>query len=65
MSFVPKKRIKLEFVIPESVVVGLSDLEDFLREYTDNIKVEESSYLSDIPSKSSEETPGSTESARQ
>ena len=57
MNFIPKKKIKLEFVILESVAVGLSDLKDFLREqreHTDNIKVEESSYLSKVSSESSE-----------
>ena len=43
----------------------MSDLEDFLREHTDDIKVEESSYLSEVPSESSEKTPGSTPSTRQ
>ena len=64
MNFVTKKRIKLEFVIQESVAVGLSDLEDFLRNLTNHIKVEEYSYLSEVLSESSEETPGSSESAR-
>ena len=53
MDFVPKKRIKLEFVIPESVAVGLSDLEEFLRKRTNNIKVEENSYLSEVSSEGS------------
>ena len=53
MNFVPKKKIKLEFVIPESAAVCLSDLEEFLRKLTDNIKVEENSYLSEVSSESS------------
>ena len=50
----PKKKIKLEFVVPESVAVGLSDLEEFLRKRKNGIKVEENSYLSEVFSESSE-----------
>ena len=53
MNFVPNKKIKLEFVIPELVAVGLSDLEKFLRKRTDDIKVEENSYLSEVSSEGS------------
>ena len=65
MNFVLKRRIKLEFVIPGSESVGLSDLEEFLREHTDDIKVEETSYFSEVPSEGSEETPGTTASTRE
>ena len=64
MTFTSKKKIKLEFVIPESVAVGLSDLEQFLRERTDDIKVEENSYLSEVSSESSGKTPKSAPSTR-
>ena len=59
MNFVPKKRIKVEFVVLDSVEVRLGDLEDFLRNHTNEVKVEdlqENSYLSKVPSESSEET---------
>ena len=65
MNFRPKKRIKVEFVIPD---VRLGNLEVILREHTNKVTVEylvESCYLSKVPSEILEETPGSTPSARQ
>ena len=63
MNFRAKRRIKLEFVIPESAAVGLSDLEGLLRELTDDIKVEDNSYLSEVLSKTSGKSPRSSKSA--
>ena len=39
MNFVPKRRIKVEFVVPDSVEVRLGDLEEFLRNHTKKVKV--------------------------
>ena len=65
MNFVLKRRIKLEFVIAGSESVGISNLEKLIREHTDDIKVEETSYLSEVPSEGSEENPGTTASTRE
>ena len=65
MNFVLKRRIKLEFVIAGSESVGISNLEKLIREHTDDIKVEETSYLSEVPSEGSEETRGTTASTRE
>ena len=40
MSFRPKKRIKVEFIVPDCVDVKAGDLEEFLRKYTKKAKVE-------------------------
>ena len=68
MNFVPKTRIKVEFVVPDYVDVRLGDLEVFLREYTNAVVVEdliESCYLSKDPSERTEKNPRSTLSACQ
>ena len=68
MRIVPIKRIKVEFVVPNSIEVRLGDLEEFLHNHTNEVKVEdlqEISYLSEVPSEISEESPGSTPSTRQ
>ena len=54
MNFRPKKRIKVEFVVPDCVNVSLGDLEVFLREHTNEVTVEdlvESCCLSEVPQK--------------
>ena len=68
MNFRPKKKIQVEFIVPDCVDVKAGDLEEFLGQYTKKAKVEshvENTYLSEVSSKSSEETPGSTPSARE
>ena len=68
MNFRPKKKIQVEFIVPDCVDVRAGDLEEFLRPYTKKAKVEshvENTYLSEVSSESSEETPGSTPSARE
>ena len=57
MSFRAKKRIKVEFVVPDCVAIWLSDLKEFLCEHTNKVVVEylvESCYLSEVSSESSE-----------
>ena len=63
MNFVAKRRIKIEFVVPESAAVGLTDLEELLRKLTDDLKLEDNSYLSEVISKSSRKNPRSSETA--
>ena len=67
MNFRPKKKVQVEFIVPDSVDVRAGDLEEFLRQYTRKAKVErhvENTYLSEVSSESSEETPRTSPSAR-
>ena len=51
MNFRPKKKVQVEFIVPDSVDVRAGDLEEFLRQYTKKAKVEshvENIYLSEV-----------------
>ena len=68
MSYRLKKRIMVEFVVPDYVNVRLGYLEEFLREPTSEATVGdivESCYLSEVPFKSSKGTLGSNPSTWQ
>ena len=61
INFVPNKRIKVKFFVPDFLDVRLGNIKAFLREHTNKVVVEElveSCYLSEVPSQKFGRNPG-------